>query len=114
MAAVGAGVDDALALGPAAQADVEEAAKGQARDAREDGPQDANHDPRLSIRLRIGGWIEICGIPGLKSETWGTLQLLYPTLAEKAKARRRWGTRQKFLNRTAGWLPLRGVSKLAS
>lgn len=54
VAAVGAGLDDALALGPAAEADIEEAAKGQARDAREDGSQNANHDPKLSIRLYAG------------------------------------------------------------
>ena len=43
VAAVGAGVDDALAGGPAAQAHVEEAAEGEAQQAGEYRCENANH-----------------------------------------------------------------------
>ncbi len=79
VAAVGAGADDALAFGPAAQADVEKAAEGEAEKTREDCSQDSNHDPRLSIRLRIDGWFEICGFPPIpqkKAEWMGHGDLL--------------------------------------
>ena len=43
VAAVRAGADDALARGPAAQADVEKAAEGEAEQAGKDRSQDTNH-----------------------------------------------------------------------
>src|ERR1019366_3664426 len=43
VAAMGAGLDDALAVGPAAQAHVQKAAKGQSDKASEDRSRNANH-----------------------------------------------------------------------
>ena len=43
VAAVGARVDYALTLGPAAEADVQEAAEGEAEKAGEDCAEDTNH-----------------------------------------------------------------------